>query len=130
MSEGDCCNKDKLCDIIFQWVVTKAKLPQNVIDTFVKAVLYQPTNYMSIEEEHGSDGPTTANIFEQESTYLKEPPETLPSYLYEQFRHLTTRTFNEEGPEVATCVGAKRHTHKYLAPTSLIHLVQTFWSQL
>ena len=88
-----------------------------MINTFVKALLYQPTNYMSCEMEPGSDVPTPANSFEQVPTYLEEPSKILPSYLYEQFRYLTSTTLDEESPEVASCAGAEGHPHKFLAAT-------------
>ena len=97
MPKADRSNEDKFYNVFFAWVVNKSKLSRDVIDTFVKALLYQPTNYRACNTE--------SKNFSQEPTYLEGPPKDLPSYLY-QFKHPTTK-LRRRGPKVGTCVGVE-----------------------
>eukprot|EP00985_Skeletonema_marinoi_P032406 scaffold39125_cov194-Skeletonema_marinoi.AAC.5 len=70
---------------------------EEVLTTFVNAIVYQPTN------EFGCEG---------ERTYISDAPQELPGYLQE-FK--SAATIMESGPDVLECKGScYGHSHNFL----------------
>jgi hypothetical protein len=112
MPECDRTDEHKIYNALFDMVVVKAKLDANVIDTFVKALLYQPTNYKSCEVM------STAIVSEEKEqcTYMdNQSLDVLPSYLFDDFAQPGVTTLNARGPDVMTCIGAEDCSHKFLS---------------
>ena len=81
-------------------------MPNGVIDTYIDALLYEPTNL----------APDSANTENPARTYLFQPPTCLPKYLEEfaideEFK--TNHIF--PGPEISTCKGVGNYPHKFLS---------------
>lgn len=117
LSEGDKDDDAKKYNELFKMVVKNSKLDDNVIDTFVKALLYQPTNYKSCEALSTSVDTATDSPLEPYTYMDGSPPVTLPSYIFSDFAQSGVTTIDDGGPEVSTCLGAEDHSHKFLSAT-------------
>ena len=107
-------NEAMLYDALFDMIVSKSKLSGNVIDTFVKGLIYQPTNYKSCEEP-STVAEAIREPMPEQYMYMDAAPASLPSYLFGDFAQTGVTTLDEGGPEVLTCVGAEDHGHNFLS---------------
>ena len=120
MPECDRTDEAKLYDALLGMVVKESKLDANTIDTFVKGLLYQPTNYKSLEKTSTADEivpPAEPGPY----TYMEDPPDVLPSYLFDDFAQVGVTTLDKGGPEVLSCVGAEGHSHVFLSQIGSKH---------
>lgn len=99
-------SEDDLYQKLFYKFKTTNKLDDIVIDTYIDALLYEPTNSMpnNVDEENPA------------RTYLFGPPTTLPKYL-EEFAVDDDFKANSifPGPEMTTCKGVGGSTHPFLS---------------
>jgi hypothetical protein len=103
-------NEDKFFDQLLTHVGKKTHLGTNVIHTFVKGIIYEPTNYVSIGDA------SLDMITEADYTYFDgTPPDTLPGYLYDMASAETS--IDEEGPCVVLCKGVGNDPHSFLSKT-------------
>ena len=103
-------NEDKFFDQLLTHVGKKTHLGTNVIHTFVKGIIYEPTNYVSIGDA------LLDMITEADYTYFDgSPPDTLPGYLYDMASAETS--IDEEGPCVVLCKGVGNDPHPFLSKT-------------
>ena len=105
----------ELYEALFEMVVKDTKLSANAIDTFVKALLYQPTNYQACEIMPTATETTPKESTCDQYTYIDNHPDVLPSYLFEEFAQPGVTTIDGQGPEVSICVGADGHTRNFLS---------------
>ena len=91
---------EKRLDKLMGYMATITGKQREVIETYVKAIIYEPTNYAT--EMAGS----------VTRSYLGAEPTTLPSYL-EEFSSMSTSMI--VGPEVLECKGICNKRHKFLA---------------
>lgn len=99
-------SEEDLYQKLFCKFKTTNKLSDIVINTYIDALLYEPTNAMpnNIDEENPA------------KTYLFGPPTNLPEYLKE---FAVDEEFKANsifpGPEIATCKGVGGSTHPFLS---------------
>lgn len=105
-------DEDKFFDVLLKHVGNKTHLGTNVIHTFVKGIIYEPTNYVSCDGENAS----VDMITEADYTYFDgNVPNTLPGYIYDMASAETS--LDEDGPCVALCKGVGSDPHPFLSKT-------------
>ena len=111
-SSDDRENEDYFFNDLLKHMGKMTHLGTNVIHTFVKGIIYEPTNYVSCD----SGSVPYDTITEADHTYFDgSPPNTLPEYLFDMASAETT--VDEEGPAVVLCKGVGGDPHMLLSKT-------------
>jgi hypothetical protein len=98
---------------LLEFISKKAKLDKNVIQTFVKTLLFKPANTIDLVS-----GETIEDTF----LYIHGPPTSLPKYL-EAFTDETELVY--DGPAMASCVGLTSNApHQFLVAEGAIQCSQ------
>ena len=101
-------------EMLFAWLrqqlMDKNQLSSEVVDTYINAILYEPTNKaIFVDDENTSDADMTKR------SYLFGSPSTLPKYL-EQFSIDDEFLANNIilGPGISLCKGVGGRSHQFL----------------
>jgi hypothetical protein len=110
MPVNDRSNEELFYNLLLSHIGDKTKFGNDVVETFVNAILFEPTNYIKCDA-----GEKLSSVTMDKHTYLQgTAPNILPRYLSDLAMDTTTI---ENGPEVSTCKGVGDADHLFLAIT-------------
>ena len=111
LEECDRENEDMIYEKLFKIVAKKTHIGSRVVDTLVKGIIYEPTNYVSCDSD------VLIMATKADHTYFGgSPPNKLPEYLLDFASSETT--IERDGSVILLCKGVGEQSHLFLARTS------------